>query len=343
MAHEPLHDPEGLLAASLYEPLSPDEQAFLEEALAASEPLRNDQANLLQLLSDLEGTVPPLDIDLLPGIRARLSQSETQPMPWAWRRLRYPAMAAAAAVLLTVSLWNLRTVDAPVETPATMLAANAATPLGAIVQAVEPVLARREYGNAVRALREGLNAHPGDAEAGTATLMLADLEYSQLQRYDEAYNVYENLRTQYPAVFSAHPEAIQRFDVLSESRNDGFSPLYALNAAGDSFDALERVVAQYPNKLVGTLAMNTMQRLECADSAAEPASAIAALESVRDRCTHPVALAQVNLNLGELYWNAQHNPAKAREAFLAVTASGHADSAQLAKQALAQLDNSPVR
>lgn len=335
------HDPQGLLAASLYEPLPPEEQLLLEDALAESGLLRADRRLLQGLVSDLRDTVPPLDIDLLPAVRAQIARENQRPMPFAWRRVAVPAFAAAAVLLVMVSLAT-RSLGVSTPSPAdapTQIAMASASPLGALLAEVQPVLERREYGNAVRALREGLAAHPADPEAGAATLLLADLEFSQLQRYEEAYSTYESLRSQHPAVFTNNPGAIQRFDLLAEARTEDFAPLNALNAAGESFDALERVVALYPNKLVGALAMNTMQRLECADkSAEEPASEIAALESVRERCSNPIALAQVNLSLGELYWNAQQNPGKAREAFLAVTASGHPDSAQLARQALAQLD-----
>jgi tetratricopeptide (TPR) repeat protein len=337
-------DLEGLLAASLYEPLTPEEQALLEDALAQSGDLRADHSLLQGLVADLQETVPPLDIDLLPAIRAQIAREDRPSLPFAWRRFAVPALAAAAAIVVMLSL-AARTqapgTPAP-GAPVQVASSVPATPLGVALASARAALEQREYGNAVRTLREGLAAHPGDAESGAATLLLADLEFSQLQRYDEAYTVYETLRTQHPAVFSNDPAAIQRFDLLAEARTEDYAPLHALSAAGDSFDALERVVSLYPNKLVGALAMNTMQRLECAGRPEEPASEIAALESVRERCNNPIALAQVNLSLGELYWNAQQNPGKAREAFLAVTASGHTGSAQLARQALAQLDATPV-
>lgn len=328
-------NPEGMLAASLYEPLPPEEQALLDAALAGSAELRALRDELAGLVAAVPRDTPPLDCDLLPLVRARIDTAPAgRVVPW--RRALAPALAAAAAVAIGIAVWQAAGLP-DTDPPAPRIELAAASPLEGVLGDLSPVLARREFGTAVQALRAALADHADDPAVGRARLLLADLEFSELRRYAEAHTVYEELKARHPDVFSGNQEAIFRLDLLAEARVDGFTPLHALDAAGDSFDALEGVVAQYPNKHVAGLALAAMQRVDCGPDEA-PRSAIAALESLRDRCTNPVALAQVNLSLGELYWSTRQDPELARAAFLAVAAGGDAGSADIARQALAQLD-----
>lgn len=330
--------PEALLAASLYEELTASERATLDAALAASPELRALAAELRGLVSAIPPVAAPaLDCDLLPLVRARL-HADTAPkgVVVPWRRRWAPALAAAAALVLGVALWQAGGVPEDGATPAVEMAS--AGVLDGVLSGLAPVLARREYGTAVQTLRSAVAAHPTDAGAGRAVALLADLEYTQLRRYAEAHALYEELKAAHPAEFTRDAEAIHRLDVLAEARAENFASLHALDAAGDSFAALEGVLAQYPNRHVAGMALAAMKRVDCGPGEAESRSAVASLESIRERCTHPVALAQVNLSLGELYWSAQQDPARARAAFMAVAAGGDVGSADLARQALAQLE-----
>ncbi len=195
-------------------------------------------------------------------------------------------------------------------------------------------------------LREIIKANRGQSIAGQALLLLADLEYTSSEHYDEAYRLYSQLRDNYPQIFSSTPEAVYRYNLLEETKKDNFKPLYALNSALASNDnpikQLEKIIAHYPGTMVANLAVNSM--VDClSDSSTIQNSekAIKVLENLRGYLTEPTAIAQVNYVLGNLYWNQMRDPEKARTFFQSVI---HSDSKQLhplANEALTQLVSMP--
>ena len=62
---------------------------------------------------------------------------------------------------------------------------------------------------------------------------------------------------------------------------------------------------------------------------------VAAYEKIRRRCTNPLAIAQLNHTLGEMYWKTIDDRAKAMDLFEQVA---NCDHPQLAGQACEQLD-----
>jgi hypothetical protein len=134
-----------------------------------------------------------------------------------------------------------------------------------------------------------------------------------------------------------------RRDVLTESRNKDFAPLYALDAARrqsgpDRFAQLEHVVSLYPATFVATLAASDMCRNISGDAglsgteqaSAQPQNRLAALEQAKSRCGDPVAVAQLNLEIGNVYWNQLQNPALAVQHYDLAAKSGNATLARLA-------------
>ena len=97
---------------------------------------------------------------------------------------------------------------------------------------------------------------------------------------------------------------------------------------------LESVVARYPGKLVATLAVDAMRSLACPPEGGEPAVRVAELETVRDRCTNPIAIAQLNLALGGLYWSELRDNERARAVLSEVAGRGPVVLEQRAQAAL---------
>jgi hypothetical protein len=169
---------------------------------------------------------------------------------------------------------------------------------------------------------------------------VASLEFNQLRRYPYAYEAYNKLIQQYPRTYQDSPESIENFEVLAEVRKDNFDPLYALDAArgsgGDTFAQLERVLAHYPGGYVAARAVEEMAQL-AAEEIGPDASYVAALDSVKSRCSDPVAVAQLQLALGDTYYREMQNPARAQELYQTVAQSESPILAQLAQDALVRI------
>ena len=63
------------------------------------------------------------------------------------------------------------------------------------------------------------------------------------------------------------------------------------------------------------------------------------VEAVRSRCTNPVALAQLDVRIGEGYCTGNLDPAKGKALLHAVADSPYAVPAQMAKDVLARLES----
>lgn len=190
-------------------------------------------------------------------------------------------------------------------------------------------------------LKEIVKTNTGKSIAGQALLMLADLEYASAERYEEAYQLYSQLRENYPQIFSSSPEAVYRYNLLEETKNENFKPLYALNSALTNSDnpiqQLEKIVANYPGTMVANLAVSSMVDCLSDYGAQTPEKKIKALETLKGYLTEPTAVAQVNYILGDLYWNQMKDIDKAKTFFQSVAHSESKQLHPLANEALTQL------
>lgn len=152
--------------------------------------------------------------------------------------------------------------------------------------------AKGNFNTAREMLASGMTAQAGPETQGRLQLALANLEYGHGERYAEAFSAYEALREKHFELFSSDPVTVQRFEVLAECAELGFSPLYALdaarNSASDPLPALENLVAAHPEKKVALLAILAM---ESTVQAALPKdhTRVAALQAVRERCANAYA------------------------------------------------------
>lgn len=191
-------------------------------------------------------------------------------------------------------------------------------------------------------LRELIKNNDGQFLAGKALLLLAELEYTSSEHYDEAYRLYSQLRNNYPNIFSSSPEAVYRYNLLDEIKKENFKPLYALNSALASNDnpikQLEKIISNYPGTMVANLAVSSM--IDCISNSSNghnTEQTIKALEDLKGHLTEPIAIAQVNYVLGNLYWNQMRDFEKARTSFQSVIHSESKQLSPLANEALTQL------
>ena len=202
-------------------------------------------------------------------------------------------------------------------------------------------LAIQDFTGAVALLEKTVRTHAEDPMAGAAQLLLASLEFEHGQHYAQAYAAYDVARQRYPQAFSRQPENVRRFNLLDETRAADYQPLYRLDAARESSQPIERLealMAEYPATYVAGRAVEEMCSVLQKE---EPGvTAMAALEQAQDRCSNPLAVAQLHVALGDAYWGELHDSGKARDAYTAAIQTGHVALARLAQEGLSRIEAS---
>ena len=329
----------GLIAASLYNDLSQNETQTLQEHLASCPSCRSQAAALDRLAKFIPVTAPALDQDLWPAIRRairRAHQRNYGPIRLSWAAGLAVGLCIAAAAAVTYGFYRTYNTDGDA------VIAGAALPLENDLAAVADMIKDHDYVSAYRRLEKAIEASPGSPLAAEAQVQLADLAYSKLNWYPEAYDAYDRLVRDH-SKFCTLTECISRHELLDEARALDYAPLYALDAArraGDnSFSRLESVLARYPGTLVASLAAEDMAR-QSLDKGAEPAGEthVAAMERAKRRCTNPVAIARLKLEIGHIYMRELNDAAMARSFYAEVANFEDKTLATLAEGSLAALE-----
>lgn len=330
----------GALAASLYEPLSSEDRALLDDALARDPELRRDAGDLSRVRDAVVLESPEFTGNLFPALAARI---ESRRMA---RRAAFRRAALAGAVCVPVALSAVFVLPGyfAVSPGVAGKAGDApSSSLAGDLQTARQMIQAQDFAGGMRLLNQALARNPGDTRAGEAQTLLADMEFVHFQRYPEAHAAYARLREEYPGAFMGSPASIERFNLLDEARPFGYSTLHALDVArsnpGAAFEQYERLVAQHPGSLLASVALGEMQTLAGGTISGGAESAILALERARDRCREPAAIAQFNLALGGLYCDSLHDEERARELFLQAASSGEPGLTNRARQALARMGN----
>lgn len=330
---------EGTLAASLYEPLSEEDERLLEAMLREDPAFRREAGELraLRAMNLLE--TPEFTGDLLPAVRAGLAEAPAARRSPAFRR----ALAAAAVTVLVAGVYFAAGPLPTSPAPEGQAAENAApSPMAGALEKARDALQRRDFAEALARLNGALAAAPDDPGAGAAQALLADMEYAHLQRYPQAHAAYTRLRERYPDAFTTDPRSIERFNLLDEARAFDYAPLRALDFAREhreeALPQLERVIARHPGTMLAAAAVSQIIHPSGTAAGQDPAAAVLALEDARSRCVEPAAVAQLNLALGGLYCDAFHDEEQARDLFLQAASGGSPAVSTQAQAALARLE-----
>ncbi len=330
------------MAAALYETLPALDQQQLDAHLERCHACRKEWSSLQTVVAEIPREPIEFEGDLLPVLRQRLAEGAGRPA----RRLAWRSLSAVAAVALVLTI-GLTVYPVPwgavqSENMAELSPVQLSPVAKALVQA-EILHTRLDFAGALQVYTDALRSHPKNALSGELQLRLAALEFEQFNRYPEAFDAYERLRTRYPDDFTASPLSIERFDLLAEANTVDFESLYALDAARnsstDSFARLEEVLVRYPDKLVGELAVASLcDFVRNTEEDTESPLRTAALERVKERCNNPVAVAALNVTLGDAVWEEEQDAAKARAYYAEAAESGHQRLAERATLAMATLD-----
>jgi hypothetical protein len=213
--------------------------------------------------------------------------------------------------------------------------------LPSLLEEADVHAANKDWQSARLALESFIAEHPGEDLAAQAQLKLADLHFTRLHQYPQAYAAYEQLRENFPQTFAGNPVNIDRFNLLAEAKAQNYEPLYLLDEARDSgadaFQKLEGLIAQQPNTFLASLAVDSMRDYIAVPKSMSDSAQVVALEAVRERCSNPVAVAQVNLSLARIYAGELGEVNTARDLYQSVANNGPDVLAQSARSALEEM------
>jgi len=340
----------GLIAASLYEEVDGHDRQALEEHLSACPRCRAEHEALGRLKAGLAGEGPELGQDLVPVLRARIVAEETpRGRRWGWRLQLAGAVCLGLAGLLVYQLAITPdagpTSDVAATAPdADSVAPDADSAVQKALREAAQLSEARDFQAAYAALQTAVEAHPDDGLAGEAQARLAAIAFGELQWYPQAYEAHRVLAGQYPGVYMDSPECIRRMNLLDEARAKDYDPLYKLDAArlrrdrgsrDKAFGKFEEVIALYPGTYAAGLAAGEMARCVAREVSGGEAR-LAAMEQAKDRCTHPIAVTQLKLEIAHIHRDLNHH-GPARDLYQEIAESEAIVLANLARESLAAL------
>lgn len=331
-----------LMTQSLYEPLSPDDEAKRDRLLAAFPELKTQFASFRRVCESIKLKEDQWAGDLLPALKEQLA------MPARSRARTSHARAYAVAFVILVlfsavlyAMFMLGGEPGPGFQQAEREVMEDETALSrASVDACD-LVALGEPEHAATLLADAIESYPDDRYHADAILMLADIEYTYLQRYERAFEAFKRLEQEHRDIYNRNWELDKRVRLLSAALPLGFEPLRELEAAAHSGEPLrvyENILAQYPDKVWADEAMRHMGRLVARQSGVDPVDTVQMLQQVRGACDHPVALERIDLELGNYYCDSLDDPELARHYYSQAAASRHIALAAKAQEALARLE-----
>ena len=324
---------EEIIAASLYESLAPADQSTLDAHLAVCAACRAEYTSLQAMVGAMPAEPVVFQGDLLPAIREELRRGEAPGWSNGWKRYLAGSFVAIAAGLSVFVV--LRQNESP------EVVAEVPSKLEATLAEARSLVAADNPTGALAVLQTALATPMDTASTGALQLEVANLEYEAFRRYDAALDVYRAVREGNAESWKQSPGPIkERYDLLLEAREANFEPLYQIDAAvkqGESgMPALEQVMARHPGRFLAEAAMETMVAMS-------EVQGLGALEDVRSRLTNPVAVAQLDVRLGEGYCADNVDPEKGKALLHAVAESPYEVPARMAKDVLARLETGEGR
>lgn len=331
-----------MIAQELYEPLSPEDEQRLDELCRLFPKLNQERHSLKKVRKALVLSEDNWQGDLLPAIHEKLAVSRGGYRHT--RRANAYVFAFSLVILFSLALYGLFMLSDQNDTFAPVagqISPRADTPLSRLGQDACDMVALGEAERASELLAQAIQEYPADPYHADALLTLADIEYTYLQRYERAYEVLKLLERDHRDIFNRNWDHDKRVRLLSAALPDAFTPIRELESAARSENPLqgyEQVLAEYPDKIWADEALHSMTRLIARHANAYPTDTIQVLQQLRSVCTHPVALARIDLELGNYYCDSLDDLERARTHYAEAAASRNFALSAKAQEALARLD-----
>ena len=316
---------EGLMAASLYEPLSEVEQRELDQAIGSNQDLSAQYESLKRLAGNIPNTGLAKTPDLLPLLRERLDE-RVRPH-WGYR-LAYACAVVVVMAGASAASWMMY--QHRVGSPAVQTAQGRGdvTLVSQSIDQAKVFLAKYDYASAYSVLRRAVSHQPGDAYAGEAQWLAVKCAI-ELKQYPDAYDACHQLFGDYRDWLATDStrmtEAMELRELLDEARKVEFASLQELDVAkrnrANTFAALESVAEKYAQyhgaeqyalgdriakEMVAAIAEETGVKINT------PQGTLAAYEDARKRCTSPVAVALLDMKMGDACRDALNDPTSAK-------------------------------
>lgn len=331
---------EELIAQSLHEDLSPAERAELDRLFESQPDLRAEAAGMKQLLKRVTAEPVVYSGDLRSAVMAELSRRASRRFVPHW-------MVAAAAFVLVAGgavYWIAAHPPAAVA-PQILVAQDTPAPEAApgVDAEVAALIAERQYAQAYAALEARVKDAPRGKDAARNVQAMADLAFTNLQWYDEAFAGYDRLRRDYADQFGLSKFNFVRLNLLDEARGPAgdYASLRALDAARRDGDlaAYENILAKYPATYVASEAAYeyAMVFARAAGDTANFVSA-AALARAQERTTDPVAKEQLRIEVAHALRMDPAQTDEARRIYTEIANGPYTTLAQLAQKSLAAMD-----
>lgn len=322
-------DMQGTMAAALYEPLETAEQAALDQHLATCANCHAEYIQLQAMHQVLPAEEIPFEGNLLPALREEL---RNQPAAPSARNLWLAGLMAASAIVCFGGLYAVLSQSAPVDD----LAYTPPAPTERILADAHQKVAADDITGAIALLKDARDSAEDHAMAGRLQLEIANIEFDVFHRYREAYDNYRLLQEEYVQAWTMSDAQIkERFDLLAEAQENNFEALYQIDNARNQGEAglpiLEQLMARYPGRTVAREALGAMVAMVNDEG-------ISALEKVKQHCTNPVTVAQLDVHLGERYCTERLNPTLGRQLLQDVATGEHEVPAKMAQDVLARLE-----
>lgn len=325
---------QSLIATSLYETPLEKEAQELASHLAVCAACAEEQQNLRALVQAIPCESIPFAGDLRPALRARLLEEGAS------RRVRFWPIGASALVAMTlVCIGTYLFVVTNDDTPSQIQVAT--SEVDQLLSESQRLRAAGDFVAARGVLESGIATVGSGSDAGRLTLAMAEIECVDLHRYSESYDLYAQVRLAHSEVWAQSSGVVkERFDLLTEAREANFEPLYQIDAGRSmgeqGIPTLESVMARYPGRGLADTALTVMASMVGGDG-------VQGYEQLKTRISNPIALAQVNVRLGEGYWTEMQDPSRGRQLLEGVAQGPHNIPAEMARGVLARLESNAHR
>ena len=316
------------MSQRLYEALEQEEESQVHSHLDTCAQCSGEWEKMQAWVKAMPTETPNTQFDLWPSVRSSITETEIPMFPW--KRLVVSGAIGFAIGLVGLGyLTRSETSNTP---------AQVAEKTNIPFVKVESLRQEFKFKEARALLADWLESHPGASDAGKIQVELARISFDDQENYQQAYEDYEQLRTIYPNEFTQDAEQVYRLNLLDEARGQdgGYTVLHRLSRVKvtRSISSLEQLIIDFPGSFMADEAVAAM--VESASLDKDQSEIRAAMASLLEQCTHPVALTYVQLGVANHYSGHSGHSEMVVELYETVAGSDVPELAQLARQRLAR-------